>query len=162
MRSHRIVVFALTLLLLVWPGTGLRGQTEASGTWELTLPPPPPDGGRMDREARPGRGERRRGPPPLTLVLEQDGESLTGTVNGPERQVGTASGSVQGDEVTLRLILLDPEGGEHQLQLEGVLEGEDMAGTLMGRPDGLPRSDRPGAPEGRGPDPEWKAQRLKG
>ena len=61
-----------------------------------------------------------------TLVLKQDGATVTGTFKGP-RQSGTVDGTVDGKNVKLHVTARIP------LDYTGTVDGDSMKGTMSGR-----------------------------
>lgn len=60
-----------------------------------------------------------------TLVLQQDGNKVTGTFKGP-RQSGTISGTVNGNAIQFHVDAKMP------LDYTGTVDGDSMKGTLNG------------------------------
>src|ERR1700686_4355341 len=98
------IVFALIQLC------GLAGATDApanvAGTWTVAAS----DGGRKAAQ---------------TLVIQQDGEKISGTFKGP-RQSGTLDGAVNGNAIRFHV------KGRIPLDYTGTAAGDTMKGTLSG------------------------------
>jgi hypothetical protein len=60
-----------------------------------------------------------------TLVIQQDGDKISGTFKGP-RQSGTLSGSVSGNAVTFHVDAKIP------LDYTGTADGDSMTGKMSG------------------------------
>ena len=100
LRKHFVTFSALALLssgALAMPGMALaQTSPNLSGTWQLSCP-------------------KRK----VTLQIEQEGSKLSGTFSG--RRSGKLSGSVQGDQVTLKV------GGHFRsISLTGTTDGNSM------------------------------------
>jgi hypothetical protein len=61
-----------------------------------------------------------------TIVLKQDGATITGTFKGP-RQSGTIDGTVDGKNVKFHVTARIP------LDYTGTVDGDSMKGTMSGR-----------------------------
>jgi hypothetical protein len=61
-----------------------------------------------------------------TIVLKQDGATLTGTFKGP-RQSGTIDGTVDGKNIKFHVTARIP------LDYTGTVDGDSMKGTMSGR-----------------------------
>ena len=117
--------FALTVLLAAAAAGAVPAQAQSiSGTWTIT-------------------SEGRRGPVTQTLVLAQDGSSLTGTVSftgggrrgggggGGPQSVQISNGSVEGN--TFRFTMtLEFQGNSFSQQYAGTVEGDTIMGTIEG------------------------------
>ena len=127
------------------------------------LPPPLRAGemqGRQGDQEQPRqetapRGERQNRPPALILVLQQNGEGLTGTAESERGTVQIENGTIKGARVTLTLTMVGPDGDERVIRLQGYVDGDSMLGTMVGGPDGGKRGRGGG---GRGP--RWQAHRM--
>jgi hypothetical protein len=155
------VLMAAAVCLAAVPVSGQAGA-DVSGRWQLTLPPPPmgggqgrQDGGQQQRQRPEQEGERPDGPPAVILVLEQNGERLTGTAEAEQGNVQFENGTIKGETVTLTLTLVGPDGRELALTLQGNVDGDSIAGTMEGGPAG-----RGGGRGGGGGGPGWQAQRV--
>jgi hypothetical protein len=162
-RIEFLVLAAAATGFLAVP-VAAQSQSDVSGSWELTLPPPPTRGEEQPRhgdQQRPRqrgrpRGERPNGPPAMILNLEQNGELLTGTAETERGNVQIENGTIKGDTVTLMLKMTGPDGQERVLELQGRVEGDEMVGALAGGP---PRGEsRRGGGGSSGPG--WQAQKV--
>ena len=61
-----------------------------------------------------------------TIVLKQDGGTITGTFKGP-RQSGTIDGTVDGNNIKFHVTARIP------LDYTGTVDGDSMKGTMSGR-----------------------------
>jgi len=113
------------------------------------------DDGQQQRQRPEQEGERPDGPPAVILVLEQNGERLTGTAEAEQGNVQFENGTINGETVTLTLTLVGPDGRELALTLQGNVDGDSIAGTMEGGPAG-----RGGGRGGGGGGPGWQAQRV--
>lgn len=99
LRKHSVTFSALAILsgALAMPGTALaQTSPNLSGSWQLSCP---------NRK--------------MTLQIDQDGSKLSGTFSA--RRSGKLSGSVQGDQVTLKM------GGRFRsISLTGTTDGNSM------------------------------------
>lgn len=158
------LLVAAAVCLAAVPVSG-QSQEDVSGRWQLTLPPPPMGGERQNRQngqqqsrqRAPRQGERPGAPPALTLVLEQNGETLTGTAETEQGAVQFENGTIRGQTVTLTLNMTGPDGRERILRLQGCVDGDKMFGTMAGGPAG-----GEGGRGGGGGGPGWQAQRVNG
>jgi hypothetical protein len=60
-----------------------------------------------------------------TIILQQDGNKITGTFKGP-RQSGPLEGTVEGKNISFHVATRVP------LDYKGTVDGDTMKGTLMG------------------------------
>jgi len=102
MRSLRILSFSLCVL--AFAGSPVAGQ-DVTGRWILSV------------ELSAGSGD-------ATFVLQQHGDSLSGTYSGVLGQGVRVSGKIQGDEVEFSF---DSEAGT--ITYEGKVSGTTMKGT---------------------------------
>jgi hypothetical protein len=108
--SHRTLLHVVSLVvLLVVAGVALAADAPANvaGNWSVEVS----DGSRKTTQ---------------TIVLKQDGATLTGTFKGP-RQSGTIDGSVDGKNVKFHVTARIP------LDYTGTADGDSMKGTMSGR-----------------------------
>ena len=108
--SHRTLLHVVSLVvLLVVAGVALAADAPANvaGNWSVEVS----DGSRKTTQ---------------TIVLKQDGATLTGTFKGP-RQSGTIDGSVDGKNVKFHVMARIP------LDYTGTADGDSMKGTMSGR-----------------------------
>lgn len=95
-------------LLAVCCGAVLAlAQADVSGNWTFTIENPQ------------GTTER-------SMVLEQDGDALTGTTTGANGATGSVSGSVDGNEVELAFDV--PAG--LTVTMTGTVDGSTMSGSM--------------------------------
>ncbi len=120
--SALLVARALTAAL----AAPLNAQSsDISGEWELT------------REGGPGGGGQRRGRMggggggPTKMVIEQDGNSFTGTLEFPFGEARIQEGTIDGDEITF-LVQVETPRGSFEMQYTGKVDGDSMAGTWTG------------------------------
>ena len=95
-------------LLAVWCGAVLAlAQADVAGNWSFTIENPQ------------GVNER-------TMVLEQDGNALTGTTTSDNGATGSVSGSIEGNEVELTFDV--PAG--FTVTMTGTVDGSTMSGSM--------------------------------
>ena len=115
--SAMCVASALTVALAV----PLSAQTpDISGQWELNRVGGPPSGGG-------GRGGGGMGGP-LKMVIEQDGDSFTGTLEMPFGEATISEGTIKGDEISFTVNIETPRGS-FQMQYAGKIDGNTLSGT---------------------------------
>jgi len=115
---NRPAVFAALVAAAAFTAAPVSGQL--AGTWEVTT-----QGGPL-------------GPQTSTLVLAQDGETLTGTMmfNLPEQAGGpqeleVANGTVDGSSFSFT-VTLSLQGNSIDLNYSGTVDGDEMTGTRGG------------------------------
>jgi hypothetical protein len=119
--SMKMRNLSITLLLsaaIVSPGAA----QDLAGTWEIS--------------SQGGRG----GPQTSTLVLAQDGETLTGTMTfslggrgggaGPQ-ELEVSNGTVDGNSFSFT-VTLSFQGNSIDLNYSGTIDGDEMSGTRAG------------------------------
>jgi hypothetical protein len=109
------VAVICTLMSIELPASATAA--DISGTWELTIHYPPPDG---DYKA--------------TYILKQEGEKITGTYQG---MYGPAdvTGSIKSNDVSLTVTVQLP-GGPNTARFSGkVTAATKMSGTVTGTSD---------------------------
>jgi hypothetical protein len=116
------------------------------GEWELTREGSPGGGGGQ-RGGRRGGG----GGGPTKMVIEQDGNSFTGTLEFPFGEARIQEGTIDGDEITF-LVQVETPRGSFEMQYTGKVDGDSMAGTLTGGR---------GGGGGGGFTREWTAKRVE-
>ncbi|MBD3415142.1 MAG: hypothetical protein GF421_12035 [Candidatus Aminicenantes bacterium] len=111
----KIKIFLSIIVVLSLLTFGLNGQdTGVSGDWELTM--------------QTQRGEFTR-----NVHFEQDGESITVTMEGRGGGEITGEGTITGDDIEWTLTRSTPRG-EFTSTYSGLVEGDSMSGTVeMGR-----------------------------
>ncbi|MFB3923478.1 MAG: hypothetical protein ACE145_17285 [Terriglobia bacterium] len=98
---------------------------KVAGTWEMTA-------------------QGRRGTRTQTLVFQQDGSTIKGTIKGP-RGEAPLEGTVEGSKITFTVTRETPNGS-FTIEYTGTLEGDSLKGTF--------HSERF--------DGEWTAKRASG
>ena len=142
------VASALTAALAV----PLNAQSnDISGEWELTREGGPGGGGGGgggQREGRRGGG----GGGPTKMVIEQDEDTFTGTLELPFGEAKIQEGTIDGDEITF-VVQIETPRGNFEMHYTGKVEGDSMAGTWTGG-----RGGRGGGGEFTR---EWTAKRVE-
>ena len=115
---NRTAILAALVAAAAFTATPVTGKL--AGTWEVTT--------------QGGRG----GPQTSTLVLVQDGETLTGTMmfNLPEQAGGpqeleVSHGTVDGNSFSFT-VTLSLQGNSIDLNYSGTVDGDEMSGTRGG------------------------------
>lgn len=139
--SALFVASALTAAL----AAPLNAQSsDISGEWELTRERGPGGGGGQ-REGRRGGGGG-----PAKMVIEQDGDTFTGTLELPFGEAKIQEGTIKSKEITF-VVQIETPRGDFEMQYTGKVEGDSMAGTWTG-----------GRAGGGGFTREWTAKRVEG
>ena len=141
------VASALTAALAV----PLNAQSsDVSGEWELTREGGPGGGGGGGGQ----RGGRRGGGGggPTKMVIEQEGDTFTGTLELPFGEAKIQEGTIDGDEITF-VVQIETPRGDFEMHYTGKVEGDSMAGTWTGG-----RGGRGGGGEFTR---EWTAKRVE-
>lgn len=140
------VASALTAALAV----PLNAQSsDISGEWELTREGGSGGGGGGgQREGRRGGG----GGGPTKMVIEQDGDTFTGTLELPFGEAKIQEGTIDGDEITF-VVQIETPRGDFEMHYTGKVEGDSMAGRWTGG-----RGGRGGGGEFTR---EWTAKRVE-
>ena len=86
---------------------GAGAQADVAGSWALEMTDPL---GQVHRQA---------------LEIEQDGETLTGRVDGRRME-----GRVHGDEITMSYEVPDTEVGPMTIAFDGTVDGSRMEGSV--------------------------------
>ncbi len=77
----------------------------------------------------------------LNYVFKQDGEKLTGSVQGPQGDPLTLNdGKVQGDKLSFNIVVQTPNG-DMKINSEGTIKGADeitLTSKMVGAPEGMP------------------------
>ena len=126
-------------------------STDISGEWELTREGGPGGGGRGggggggQREGRRGGG----GGGPTKMVIEQDGDTFTGTLELPFGKAKIQEGTIDGNEITF-VVQIETPRGDFEMRYTGKVEGDSMAGSWTG-----------GRGDGGGFTREWTAKRVE-
>lgn len=113
---------SITLLLSAALASPVAAQ-DLTGTWEIST--------------QGGRG----GPQTSTLVLAQDGETLTGTMTvslggrggrgGGPQELEVSNGTVDGNSFSFT-VTLSVQGNSIDLNYSGTVDGDEMSGTRGG------------------------------
>ena len=113
---------SITLLLSAALASPVAAQ-DLTGTWEIST--------------QGGRG----GPQTSTLVLAQDGETLTGTMTvslggrggrgGGPQELEVSNGTVDGNSFSF-IVTLSFQGNSFDLNYSGTVDGDEMSGTRGG------------------------------
>ena len=145
------VASALTAALAV----PLNAQSgDISGEWELTREGGPGGGGGGgggQREGRRGGG----GGGPTKMVIEQDGDTFTGTLELPFGEAKIQAGTIDGDEITF-VVQIETPRGDFEMHYTGKVKGDSMVGTWTGG-----RGGRGGRGGGGEFTREWTAKRVE-
>ncbi len=107
----------LLSLALALPLTAQDETSHVSGTWELSW-------------------ESARGPGGAVVILEQHGDSLSGTAEMRMGTVEISKASVDGDKVTFSIVL-SREDRTVELVFSGEVDGDTFNGTMSN-----PRGDK--------------------
>ena len=113
------LVSLMMLLAVAFATVAADVPANVAGTWSVDVS----DGSRKTTQ---------------TIVLKQDGGTITGTFKGP-RQSGTIDGTVDGKNIKFHVTARIP------LDYTGTVDGDSMKGTMSGR----------------GQQGEWTATRSK-
>ena len=113
---------SITLLLSAALASPVAAQ-DLTGTWEIST--------------QGGRG----GPQTSTLVLAQDGETLTGTLTvslggrggrgGGPQELEVSNGTMDGNSFSF-IVTLSFQGNSFDLNYSGTVDGDEMSGTRGG------------------------------
>ncbi|MFB3111905.1 MAG: hypothetical protein ACE10G_07730 [Gemmatimonadales bacterium] len=120
--SALLVASALTAALTA-PLTAQ--SSDISGEWELTREDGPGGGGGQ-REGRRGGGGG-----PAKMMIEQDGDTFTGTLELPFGEAKIQNGTIKNNEITF-VVQIETPRGNFEMQYTGKVEGDSMAGTWTG------------------------------
>jgi hypothetical protein len=103
----RLALIAAAVVVL---GTApLAGQASVAGDWALNFNGP-------------------QGPIDASATFTQDGENVTGTIDGPQGTI-ECTGTLKGSKLALQLTV-DANGQSLQIFLLGDVEGNDIKGTF--------------------------------
>ena len=158
--SALLVASALTAALTA-PLTAQ--SSDISGEWELTREGGPGGGGRGGGGGGGGGGQRGGGMGgggggPTKMVIHQDGDTFTGTLELPFGEAKIQQGKIKGNEITF-VVQIETPRGDFEMQYTGKVEGDSMAGTWTGV-----RGGRGGGGGGGGGGEftrEWTAKRVE-
>ena len=103
----RLVLIATALLTL--SATPMAHQASVAGNWALNFNGP-------------------QGPIDASATFKQDGEDVTGTIEGPQGAV-ECSGTLKGTKLALKLTV-DANGQSLQIFLMGDVDGDAIKGTF--------------------------------
>ena len=152
---------ALTVALAV----PLSAQdVDISGQWELTRAraggPGGGGGGGGGREGRGGgEGGGPRGGGPAKMVIQQEGNSFTGTLELPFGEAQIEDGVINGSEISFKVFVETPRGS-FEMTYTGKIEGEAMAGSWTGNRSGRSGGGGRGG-GGEGMTREWSAKKIE-
>ncbi len=118
-------------------------SSDISGEWELTREGGPGGGGGQRGGRRGGGGG------PSKMVIEQDGDTFTGTLELPFGEARIQEGTIDGNEITF-MVQIETPRGNFEMQYTGKVEGNSIAGTWTG-----------GRAGGGGFTREWTAKRVE-
>ena len=102
---HAVILTAVLAL----GGASMHGQATVAGDWALNFNGP-------------------QGPIDASATFTQDGEDVTGTIDGPQGSVA-CTGTLKGSKLALQLTV-DANGQSFQIFLLGDLEGNEIKGTF--------------------------------
>jgi hypothetical protein len=93
-----------------------------AGEWTLT------------RQAGPGGGAGGRGGqrPATKMVIQQEGNTFTGTLTMPFGEAPIQEGAINGNEISFKVSIETPRG-TFEMTYTGKVEGDTMSGTVSGR-----------------------------
>jgi len=106
MKRSLIVAVLITLS----GGLLALAQTDVSGAWTLTI-----DAGQGANDA--------------PMMLEQDGDMLTGTFGTAETET-PVEGTITANDITMTVNIDAPQVGPMTLTFSGMVDGSDMEGTV--------------------------------
>jgi hypothetical protein len=108
--GHGTVIRLMSLMMVLafaFVAVAADAPANVAGTWNVDVS----DGSRKTTQ---------------TIVLKQDGGTITGTFKGP-RQSGTVDGTVDGKNIKFHVTARIP------LDYTGTVDGDSMKGTMSGR-----------------------------
>ncbi len=77
----------------------------------------------------------------LNYTFRQDGEKLSGTVQGPQGEpLALNEGKVQGDKLSFNITVQTPNG-DMKISSEGTIKGDEeitLTSKMVGAPEGMP------------------------
>lgn len=126
--ASRRLAFAVALLLLSFVVAGSWAAEDATGNWKWTFTTQ--NGDTIESTAK----------------LKQEGDKLTGTINGRFGEAEITEGSVKNDEVAFR-VKRERDGQTFVIQYSGKISGDEIKGKIL----------REGQTQSR----EWEAKRAK-
>ena len=110
-RKRTFLALALACgAMLAWSGTAIAAEESAkvAGTWEMT-------------------SQGRRGTRTQTLTIQQDGNTIKGTVKG-QRGEAPLEGSVTGNKINFKITRETPNGS-FTIEYTGTVDGDSLKGT---------------------------------
>jgi hypothetical protein len=110
MKRNSILFAALCFLFLSLTHVASAQDAKVAGPWDLSAPGR--DGNVMTQ----------------TLVLQQDGTKLTGSMKG-QRGEAPVTGTINGNDINFSVTRSTPNG-EMKLEYKGTVSGDAMKGTL--------------------------------
>ncbi len=155
--SAWLMAGALTLAFVV----PLSAQdVDISGQWELTRA----GGGGRGGGGGGGGGGRGGGGPgggPTKMVIQQEGNSFTGTLEMGFGEGQIQDGVINGSEISFKVLVETPRGS-FEMTYTGKIEGDAMSGTWTGNRGGRGGGGGGGgAGGGAGVTREWSAKRVE-
>ncbi len=130
-QAHVFLASALLALLTAAPLSGQEAEqqraVDVSGVWEITSETP-------------------RGTMTRKLTFEQDGSSLTGTIETRMGTVPIQNGSVEGNKISFTVVFSRGDRST-EMTYKGTVDGDTARGTVE-----MPR----------GGEVEWTARRVEG
>jgi hypothetical protein len=117
-RFSALLVAGVLTVALAAP---LSAQTpNIAGQWELTRARGGPGGG--------GGGRRGGMGGPIKMVIEQEGDTFTGTMEMPFGAATISEGTIKGDEISFK-VTMETQRGTFEMQYAGKIDGDTMSGT---------------------------------
>ncbi len=149
-----LVAVALALPLQTWAQQA--DAPDISGEWELTRQGGPGGGGGGGGRrggGGGGGGPRGGGGGASKMLIEQDGNTFTGTLKLPFGTSDIQEGNINGNDVSFKIVI-ERRGRTIEMVYTGKIEDGAMSGTLSGGFGG------PGG-GGAGGGATWKATRVE-
>lgn len=139
MRARVYGILLPLALILCGAAWAADEAADVAGTWQI-------------------QWQGRQGSQQGTLTIRQNGNQLTGTIEGP-RGSAPLSGTMKGSAITINVQI---EGDERSFALAftGTVAGDTMSGTFQ--PPGERRGHGGGGGENREQNRTWKATRQAG
>ncbi len=129
LTATTLVAIALALPFQAW-----AQQTDApdiSGEWELTRQGGPGAGGGGRRGGGGGGGGVRGGGGASKMLIEQDGNTFTGTLELPFGTSDIQEGTINGNDVSFKIVI-ERRGRTIEMVYTGKIEAGAMSGTMCG------------------------------
>ncbi len=130
-------------------------DVDISGQWELTRA-----GGRGGGGGGGGVGGGGRGGGPIKMVIQQEGNSFTGTLEMGFGEAQIQDGVINGSEISFKVLGETPRGS-FEMTYTGKIEGEAMSGTWTGNRGGRGGGGGGGGGGGAAMTREWSAKRVE-